>query len=102
MDTFNSQDTAIIIGMVVVYIVITTWMSLRLRSKTSEQYMVAARTMPAFVVGILMMSEFIGAKSTVGTAQAAFEAFEAYHRPCDSPTACYLVGGTFLFCSFTG
>lgn len=61
MDTFNSHDTAIIIGMVVVYIVITTWMSLRLRSKTSEQYMVAARTMPAFVVGILMMSEFIGA-----------------------------------------
>ncbi|WP_349972701.1 sodium:solute symporter family protein [Pseudomonas caspiana] len=73
METFNSQDTAIIIGMVVVYIVVTTWMSLRLRSKTSEQYMVAARTMPAFVVGILMMSEFIGAKSTVGTAQAAFE-----------------------------
>lgn len=73
MDTFNAQDTSIIIGMVVVYIVITTWMSMRLRSKTSEQYMVASRTMPAFVVGVLMMSEFIGAKSTVGTAQAAFE-----------------------------
>ena len=57
MDTFNSQDTAIIIGMVVVYIVITTWMSLRLRSKTSEQYMVAARTMPAFVVGRLIEVE---------------------------------------------
>ncbi|RMO18471.1 Sodium/solute symporter [Pseudomonas amygdali pv. morsprunorum] len=73
MDTFNAQDTSIIIGMVVVYIVLTTWMSMRLRSKTSEQYMVASRTMPAFVVGVLMMSEFIGAKSTVGTAQAAFE-----------------------------
>ncbi|CZT28244.1 sodium:solute symporter family protein [Pseudomonas cerasi] len=73
MDTFNAQDTSIIIGMVVVYILITTWMSMRLRSKTSEQYMVASRTMPAFVVGVLMMSEFIGAKSTVGTAQAAFE-----------------------------
>nr|MBA2815899.1 Na+/panthothenate symporter [Candidatus Pantoea persica] len=29
--------------------------------------------MPALVVGILLMSEYIGAKSTVGTAQAAFE-----------------------------
>lgn len=73
METFNSQDTFIIIAMVVVYIVITTWLSLRMRSRTSEQYMVAGRTMPAYVVGILMMSEFIGAKSTVGTAQAAFE-----------------------------
>ncbi len=29
--------------------------------------------MPAFIVGILLMSEYIGAKSTIGTAQAAFE-----------------------------
>ena len=29
--------------------------------------------MPAIVVGILLMSEFIGAKSTVGTAQEAFK-----------------------------
>ena len=29
--------------------------------------------MPAVVVGVLMMSEFVGAKSTVGTAQEAFQ-----------------------------
>lgn len=61
MDTFNSQETLIIIAMVVIYIAVTTWMSLRMRSRTSEQYMVAGRTMPAYIVGILMMSEFIGA-----------------------------------------
>ncbi|WP_256594351.1 hypothetical protein [Pseudomonas sp. RIT411] len=73
MQTFDVQSTAIIIGMVVAYILFTTWLSIRLRSRTSGEFMVAARSMPAFVVGILMMSEFIGAKSTVGTAQAAFE-----------------------------
>ncbi len=73
MEAFNSQDTLLIIAMVVIYILFTTWLSLRLRSRTSEQYMVAARSMPAYIVGILMMSEYIGAKSTVGTAQAAFE-----------------------------
>ena len=73
MQTFDVPSTAIIIGMVVAYILFTTWLSIRLRSRTSGEFMVAARSMPAFVVGILMMSEFIGAKSTVGTAQAAFE-----------------------------
>lgn len=29
--------------------------------------------MPAFIVGVLLMSEYIGAKSTIGTVQAAFE-----------------------------
>jgi SSS family solute:Na+ symporter len=34
--------------------------------------MVAARAMPPSIVGVLLMSEFVGAKSTVGTAQEAF------------------------------
>jgi len=35
--------------------------------------MEGSRAMPAFIVGIMLMSEYIGAKSTIGTAQAAFE-----------------------------
>ncbi|HHN8522428.1 TPA: sodium:solute symporter family transporter [Klebsiella quasipneumoniae] len=35
--------------------------------------MEGSRAMPALIVGILLMSEYIGAKSTIGTAQAAFE-----------------------------
>ncbi|VXD04682.1 Sodium:solute symporter [Pseudomonas sp. 8Z] len=73
METFNTQGTVIIIGMVIVYILFTSWLTMRIRSKNSEQYMVASRSMPAFIVGMLMMSEYIGAKSTIGTAQAAFE-----------------------------
>jgi SSS family solute:Na+ symporter len=34
--------------------------------------MTASRALPAAVVGMLLMSEFVGAKSTVGTAQEAF------------------------------
>ncbi|RQZ58716.1 sodium:solute symporter family protein [Burkholderia sp. Bp9004] len=74
MATFSYWDTATIIGMVVVYIVITSVISIRLRSRNSEQFMVAGRSMPALVVAILLMSEFIGAKSTVGTSQEAFSA----------------------------
>ncbi|MEK7891118.1 sodium:solute symporter family protein [Burkholderia contaminans] len=72
MATFSYWDTATIIGMVVIYIVITSLISIRLRSRNSEQFMVAGRSMPALVVAILLMSEFIGAKSTVGTSQEAF------------------------------
>jgi len=72
MAAFSTWDTAIIIGMVVIYIIVTSIVSIRLRSRTSEQFMVAGRSMPVFVVAILLMSEFIGAKSTVGTSQEAF------------------------------
>lgn len=73
MQEFNSADTALIIGMVVVYIIFTSWLSVKLRSKTNDQFMTAARSLPSVVVGVLLMTEYIGAKSTVGTAQSAFE-----------------------------
>ena len=73
MGTFSSGDTAIIIAMVIAYICWTSWLTVRSRSRTASEFMVGGRTLPATVVGILMLSEFIGAKSTVGTAQGAFE-----------------------------
>ena len=72
MDTFSSTDTALIVAMVAAYILFTAWLTVRLRSRTNAQFMPAARALPASVVGILLMSEFVGAKSTVGTAQEAF------------------------------
>jgi SSS family solute:Na+ symporter len=62
-----------ILGAVVIYVIGTTALTLVFRSRSNEQYMVAGRALPAGVIGILLMSEFIGAKSTVGTSQAAFE-----------------------------
>lgn len=73
MKEFTTEGTLIIVGMVLAYILFTSWLTWRLRSKTSGEHMEGARAMPAFIVGILLMSEYIGAKSTIGTAQAAFE-----------------------------
>lgn len=72
METFSANDTAIILATVASYIVFTSWRTHRLRSRTNAQFMNASRALPATVVGILLMSEFVGAKSTVGTAQEAF------------------------------
>lgn len=72
MAEFGTLDTAIIVGMIVCYILFTSWLTVRLRSRTSAQFMTASRALPASVVGMLLMSEFVGAKSTVGTAQEAF------------------------------
>lgn len=66
-------DTLIIIGIVIAYILFTTWLTWRLRSKSAGDFMEGSRAMPAFIVGVMLMSEYIGAKSTIGTAQAAFE-----------------------------
>lgn len=73
MNHFTTEDTLYIVGIVVAYILFTTWLTFRLRSKDSGDFMEGSRAMPAFIVGILLMSEYIGAKSTIGTAQAAFE-----------------------------
>jgi solute:Na+ symporter, SSS family len=73
MHPFDVAGTIIIAGILVAYLAVSFWLTLRLRSKTAGDFMVAARSMPAIVIGILMMSEFIGAKSTVGAAQSAFE-----------------------------
>lgn len=73
MNNFTAEDTLIIVGIVIVYILFTTWLTFRLRSKNTGDFMEGSRAMPAFIVGILLMSEYIGAKSTIGTAQAAFE-----------------------------
>lgn len=72
MGKFSSSGLLIIFSMIVFYIIFTSWLTVKLRSKTNEQFMTAAKSMPAYIVGILMMSEYIGAKSTVGTAQEAF------------------------------
>ncbi|PWC39771.1 sodium:solute symporter family protein [Azospirillum sp. TSO35-2] len=72
MNHFTSGESALILGVVIVYILFTSWLTVRLRSRNNGEFMNAARSMPAAVVGVLLMSEFIGAKSTVGTAQEAF------------------------------
>ncbi|MBV9785179.1 MAG: sodium:solute symporter family protein [Acidisphaera sp.] len=72
MTEFSAFDTTIIVAMVIGYILFTSWLTVRLRSRTMDQFMTASRALPASVVGVLLMSEFVGAKSTVGTAQEAF------------------------------
>ena len=73
MNNFTAEDTLIIVGIVIAYILFTTWLTFRIRSKNSGDFMEGSRAMPAFIVGILLMSEYIGAKSTIGTAHAPFE-----------------------------
>jgi SSS family solute:Na+ symporter len=73
MRQFDMAGTSIIVGVLILYLAGTQFLTVRLRSKNAGDFMVAARSMPAIVVGVLMMSEFVGAKSTIGTAQSAFE-----------------------------
>jgi len=73
VQSFGTVETGIIIAIIIAYIAFTSWMTIWLRSRDSAEFLVAARAMPAIVIGILLMSEFIGAKSTVGVAQAAYQ-----------------------------
>jgi SSS family solute:Na+ symporter len=73
METFNNADTAIIIALIALYVIATSWLTAKLRSKTTGEFMSGGRATPAFVIGVLMMSEFIGSKSTIGVAQTAFD-----------------------------
>ena len=96
MTSFSNWDTTMIIAMVVVYIVVTSVASIRLRSRTSEQFMVAGRSMPAVVVAVLLMSEYIGAKSTIGTSQEAFSVGIAASWSVISAAIGFLLFGLFM------
>lgn len=96
MNQFSASDTALILGMVAFYIIITSWLSVKLRSKTNAQFMNAAKAMPAIVVAVLLMTEFIGAKSTVGTAESAFKYGMAASWSVISAAVGYLLYGLFF------
>ena len=96
MGTFGYGDSAIIVTMVLLYIAFTAWLTLRSRSRTASEFMVGGRTLPATVVGIMMLSEFIGAKSTVGTAQGAFESGMAASWAVLSAAVAFPLFGVFL------
>ncbi|EJW09887.1 Na+/solute symporter [Rhodovulum sp. PH10] len=63
-----------IVTLVAIYILITTGLSIWARKfiKNNQQFMTAGGQLPYTVVGVLMISEFIGSSSSMGTAQAAF------------------------------
>lgn len=71
MITLNAVVT---LGISILYILITTGIGLYTKkfSKNADHFMTAGRSFGPFVVGVLLMSEFIGTGSTIGTAQTAF------------------------------
>ena len=74
MSSINATGIAIITIAVIAYIAVTSFISVWLRGKTNEQFMVAARSLPPAVVGAVMMSEVVASSSTVGSAQLAYTA----------------------------
>ena len=69
------ERLTIIFGIVVAYIIVSTIVGMASVKKTKDtaSFMTAKKQMGTFVIGILMMSEFIGTGSTLGTAQTAYE-----------------------------
>lgn len=96
MKTFDAADTLIIATMVMGYVACTAWLATRSRSRTSGEFMTGARTLPALAVGVLMVSEFVGTKSTVGAAQAAFESGMAASWSVLSVAVAFPLFGIFL------
>ncbi|MFB6802580.1 sodium:solute symporter family protein [Peribacillus butanolivorans] len=69
-----TNGNMIILAIVVVYILLTAFFGFYTKkfSKSSDKYMTGGKAFGPFVIGVLMMSEFIGTGSTIGTAQTAY------------------------------
>jgi SSS family solute:Na+ symporter len=96
MKSFGTSETAIIIGLIAAYILATSWLTAKLRSKTSGEFMAGGRATPAFVIGVLLMSEFIGTKSTIGVAQTAFESGMAAMWAVLTAAVAFFLFGKFM------
>ena len=64
MNNFTAEDTLIIVGIVIVYILFTTWLTFRLRSKNTGDFMEGSRAMPAYlrVTDAIWRSLLVGAE----------------------------------------
>jgi SSS family solute:Na+ symporter len=65
----------VVLAMVAGYMALLAGISyvVRRSSKTSEGFTNGGKSFPAFLIGFLLMSEFIGTSATIGTAQSAYE-----------------------------
>ena len=70
----GAHSVSIILSVVIAYIVLTVLLSLWTKkfTSTSLRFMTGGRDMGILVIGVLLMSEFIGTAATMGTAEAAF------------------------------
>lgn len=68
------EKMVIVIGCTIAYIIITTLVGMWSvkQTKDTASFMTAKHQMSFWVVGILLMSEFIGPGSTIGTAQGGY------------------------------
>lgn len=73
MTVLSHSESAIVIAVIILYILITAYLSFRWSGKSNGDYMNASKSLPTFILGIFLMSEYIGAQSTIGTSQKAFE-----------------------------
>jgi SSS family solute:Na+ symporter len=69
-----AHNLTIMMSVVIAYISLTVLLSLWTKkfTGTTSRFMTGGRDMGAFVIGVVLMSEIIGAASTMGTAEAAF------------------------------
>lgn len=68
------SNTSIMLLVASIYVVFTIFVGLWSKkfAGTSSKFMTGGRDMGTLVIGVLLMSEFIGTGSTMGTAEAAF------------------------------
>lgn len=70
----SNQATTIILGIAVAYILVTAIIGIWTKkfTGTTSKFMTGGRDMGTFIIAVLLMSEFIGTGSTMGTAETAF------------------------------
>lgn len=71
----KQEGLPIVLGITIFYIVVTAWIGLRSRRYTqdAQKFMDGGRNLSWMVAVLLLISEFIGTGSTMGTAELAFE-----------------------------
>lgn len=92
----GSTSIIIILSVVVVYIVLTGYLSVRWSGKTNSDFMTGSRGLPTFVVGVLLMSQFIGAVTLVGTSQTAFSSGVAALWSVLAAVIGFIIYGVFI------
>ena len=89
----ETERLIIIFGIAVAYILVTTVVGMWSVKKTkdTESFMTAKNQMNVWIIGFLLMSEFIGSGATIGTAQGAYTKGMAVAWNCSTLAFGYLL-----------
>lgn len=96
MSVLSKSSSIIILSVVVIYILITAYLSYKWSGHSNADFMQGGKSLPYFVVAVMIFSNYNGIMAVIGTAQRAFSSGFAAAWSVFAATIGFILYGLFF------